>query len=46
MTNNLKKYIDEHKLFDNHYYLIRLLSQEGGTADIWLAENYLSLIHI
>lgn len=43
MTNNLKKYIDEHKLFDNHYYLIRLLSQEGGTADIWLAENYESV---
>lgn len=43
MTNNLKKYIDEHKLFDNHYYLIRLLSQEGGSADIWLAENYESV---
>lgn len=40
---DLEKYINSDKLFDGHYHLIRLLSQEGGTADVWLAENYESV---
>ena len=30
-------------MFDGHYRLIKLLSTEGGTADVWLAENYESI---
>lgn len=37
---DLNKYIDGKELFDGHYRLIKLLSEEGGTADVWLAENY------
>ena len=40
---DLSKYIDTGVLFDNHYRLIKLLSREGGTADVWLAENYESI---
>lgn len=40
---NLSKYINGEVLFDNHYRLIKLLSAEGGTADVWLAENYESV---
>lgn len=36
---DLSKYIDGGLLFDGHYRLIKLLSAEGGTADVWLAEN-------
>lgn len=35
---DLSKYIDGELLFDGHYRLIKLLSAEGGTADVWLAE--------
>ena len=40
---DLNKYIDGKELFDGHYRLIKLLSDEGGTADVWLAENYESV---
>lgn len=40
---DLNKYIDGKELFDGHYRLIKLLSEEGGTADVWLAENYESV---
>lgn len=40
---DLNKYIDNGLLFDGHYRLIKLLSTEGGTADVWLAENYESV---
>lgn len=40
---DLSKYIDGGLLFDGHYRLIKLLSTEGGTADVWLAENYESV---
>ena len=40
---DLSKYIDRELLFDGHYRLIKLLSAEGGTADVWLAENYESV---
>ena len=40
---NLNKYINGEVLFDGHYRLIKLLSAEGGTADVWLAENYASI---
>lgn len=35
----INKYIDKDGLFDGKYLLIRLLSSEGGTADVWLAED-------
>ncbi|NPD91718.1 serine/threonine protein kinase [Xylanibacter muris] len=41
--HDLGKYINEGILFDGHYRLIKLLSTEGGTADVWLAENYESI---
>ena len=40
---DLNKYIEGKDLFDGHYRLIKLLSEEGGTADVWLAENYESV---
>ena len=40
---DLSKYINGELLFDGHYRLIKLLSTEGGTADVWLAENYESV---
>lgn len=36
---DLEKYISGKQLFDDHYRLIKLLSEEGGSADVWLAEN-------
>lgn len=36
---DLEKYITGEELFDGHYRLIKLLSEEGGTSDVWLAEN-------
>ena len=35
----IEKYIDKHGLFDGRYLLLRQLSTEGGTADVWLAED-------
>ena len=43
MEHPLNKYINGEFLFDGHYRLIKLLSTEGGTADVWLAENYESV---
>lgn len=40
---DLSKYKNDGVLFDGHYRLIKLLSTEGGTADVWLAENYESI---
>ena len=34
---NFSDYSDSNKLFDNHYRLLKPLSTEGGTADVWLA---------
>lgn len=36
---NIGTYIDSKGLFDGRYKLIKLLSREGGTADVWLAED-------
>ncbi len=35
----IDKFIDKDGLFDGKYLLIRQLSTEGGTADVWLAED-------
>lgn len=35
----IDKYIDQNGLFDGRYLLLRQLSTEGGTADVWLAED-------
>ena len=35
----IEKYIDNDGLFDGKYLLLRQLSTEGGTADVWLAED-------
>lgn len=35
----IEKYIDKDGLFDGRYLLLRQLSTEGGTADVWLAED-------
>ena len=35
----IEKYIDNDGLFDGRYLLLRQLSTEGGTADVWLAED-------
>lgn len=40
---DLSKYINGKVLFDGHYRFIKLLSTEGGIADVWLAENYESI---
>lgn len=34
---DIKEYISSDKLFDGHYRLLRTLSTDGGTADVWLA---------
>lgn len=34
---SLSDYTDSNKLFDNHYRLLKTLSSDGGTADVWLA---------
>ena len=34
---DIELYAASGRLFDNHYKLIRPLSTEGGTADVWLA---------
>ena len=34
---NLEKYADGKVLFDGHYKLLRPLSTDGATADVWLA---------
>lgn len=34
----LEKYIEGKELFAGHYRLIKLLSEDGGSADVWLAE--------
>lgn len=36
---DIEKYKDEQGVFDRRYKLLRLLSKEGGTADVWLAED-------
>ena len=36
---DIKDYINDKGLFDGKYKLIRSLSTEGGTADVWLAED-------
>lgn len=35
----IEKYIDSDGLFHGRYLLLRQLSTEGGTADVWLAED-------
>lgn len=40
---DIKEFAKSNELFDGHYRLIKLLSTEGGTADVWLAENYESV---
>lgn len=37
IMQNFSDYTDSNKLFDNHYRLLKPLSTEGGTADVWLA---------
>ena len=34
---DLREFISSEKLFDGRYRLLRALSTEGGTADVWLA---------
>jgi serine/threonine protein kinase len=34
---DIEQLADSGELFDDHYKLIRTLSSEGGTADVWLA---------
>ena len=36
---NIDKYAEGKTLFDGRYKLLRPLSTEGGTADVWLAED-------
>ncbi len=43
IMQDLSKYLEDGILFDGRYRLIKLLSTEGGTADVWLAENYESV---
>lgn len=34
---NLEDFVEKNELFDGHYILIRPLSVDGATADVWLA---------
>ena len=34
---NINEFLKSNELFDGHYKLIRPLSTDGGTADVWLA---------
>ncbi len=34
---NIEDFADNNELFDGHYALIRPLSVDGATADVWLA---------
>lgn len=34
---DIEEYVKTNKIFDGHYQLLRPLSTEGGTADVWLA---------
>ena len=34
---NIEEFADNSELFDGHYALIRPLSVDGATADVWLA---------
>ena len=34
---NIEEFAEKHELFDGHYVLIRPLSVDGATADVWLA---------
>ena len=34
---NIEDFSKTNELFDGHYKLIRPLSTDGGTADVWLA---------
>lgn len=36
---NIEDYIDTGKLFDGRYKILRALSTDGGTADVWLATD-------
>ena len=35
--------LNENSLFDNRYRLVKRLSDEGATADVWLAIDTLTL---
>lgn len=39
----LEEFSKSNKLFDGHYKLIRPLSTEGGTADVWLAIDTITI---
>ena len=34
---NIEEFAESNELFDGHYALIRPLSVDGATADVWLA---------
>lgn len=34
---DIENFSKSNKLFDGHYQLLRPLSTDGGTADVWLA---------
>lgn len=36
---NIEELAQKGQLFDGHYKLLRALSTDGGTADVWLAED-------
>ena len=36
---NIEEFAKSGQLFDGHYKLLRPLSTDGGTADVWLAED-------
>ena len=37
---NIKEFAEKSELFDGHYVLIRPLSVDGATADVWLALDF------
>jgi len=37
---NIEEFAEKHELFDGHYVLIRPLSVDGATADVWLALDF------